>query len=114
MILSLWNKNKENGDSDKTTGIYMLDYMTEQESYTFYDVKSETVIYSALPYNEGILYTDYSFADTDSSRPIKSCSILSGRRKRVHCRHQVRKVFPHVVKHNQRHKLTAYIKSTEP
>lgn len=71
MILSLWNKNKENGDSDKTTGIYMLDYMTEQESYTFYDVKSETVIYSALPYNEGILYTDYSFADTDSSRPIK-------------------------------------------
>lgn len=39
---------------------------------------------------------------------------MSGSRQRVHCRHQVRKLFPHVVKHNQRHKLIAYIKSTNP
>lgn len=71
LILSLWNKNKENSDSYKTTGIYMLNYMAEQENYTFYNAKSENVIYSALPYKEGILYVDYSFVDADGSKPIK-------------------------------------------
>lgn len=52
----------------RTSGLYVLDY--KENSSEFYDLKSDSVIYSAVPYKNGIIYVESKMDDGNIQDPI--------------------------------------------
>lgn len=48
----------------RTKGVYLINY-NEKGKYTLFDIESDGVIYSAVPYKDGIIYAEYKTSEDE-------------------------------------------------
>ena len=58
----------------RTNGVYVLNY--REASSKLYDLKSENLIYSAVPYKDGILYAESKFDEEHMPEPMYKWNVI--------------------------------------
>ena len=65
----------------KTNGLYLLN-LSDDKKYTFYDIKSDGWIYSAVPYKDGIIFAEYTGVPDEGGYGWSICYI-DGKNKTI-------------------------------